>query len=493
MTKAAASPTPAHLFLAYWQTAAALKPNQRSAAVRMPAAFLRAAREIAGQEDPQRAVEGLEALTAARTETERRGRMLAVMDAIDMLFAMLHPRTPRAATRRAARPPAWLVALQDERMTKGAFLVADGHALIPRGPLLRTARDPDASSADTLADRFAYLTAIPLTLDDKGSMIDVCLKCVGMDLLTGVEPIADRGNERIAFIPVAETADDLEIRRVDRGGNPHAYYGPAAGHQGGERLLSALGALEAQDLAVAPELVMSVEQTRQVQAGLPRAPGAPRLILLGTRHSEELEEDQAFNEAVLVNSVGSELWRQCKLWPAKLDPEHACQLGLCDEGNGAHIPEDNVSSREIKLVDIDGFGRVLVLICQDLKLAAIEPLIEASQPDWILVPVLADNLALGRWAHRRALAISENTQSRFVGVTSCSLAFRYETEPGPIGFALGPAQPADENEPPANQRAVMFVPADPQGSPVAGTTRWHGSGWGQSRVGSFAAVPETDP
>lgn len=493
MTDAAPPPTPAHLFLACWGVLAALAPHQRSAAQKTTHGFIETARGMAALDDAAHAVQGLQALMDAKTVSERRGRMLGIMIAIDMVFAMIHPRSPRAPTRRALRPPAWLLALQDQRIAEGHFIADAGLALIPRGPLLRTARDVHASSADTLADRFTYLCAVKTSLDDHGSAITVSLRCIGMDLLNGVEPVAMPGAERIAFIPLAEAADDLDIHAVDRGGNPHAFYGPAATLPCAERFLDALDTLGEQDLAVAPELVMREADAGFIQTRLLQTKASPRLLLLGTGHSAECHEGQAYNEALLVNSVGTELWRQRKLWPASLDTAFACQLGLCGVGAHGHIPEDNAASRQVELVDIDGFGRLLVLICQDLKLTALDPLIEASQPDWILLPILADNLDVGRWAHRRALAISENAQSRFVGVTSRTLAMHYNTPSTTIGFALGPAQLAGDEEPLAMDRAAMFIAADLGAIPAKGTTIWHGAGWIQSTVGAYAGVPADDP
>lgn len=113
-------------------------------------------------------------------------------------------------------------------------------------------------------------------------------------------------------------------------------------------------------------------------------------------------------------------------------------------------------------------------------LEAAYDLIARLQPDWVLVPILADNLECGRWAHRRALTISETAQSRFVAVTSTALACRNGQDPtGAVGFALGPAVPAATEE---NERAVVFVKADRTESPHSGFTTWHGLDWIQSVV-----------
>ena len=259
-----------------------------------------------------------------------------------------------------------------------------------------------------------------------------------------------------------------------------AHYGPMATLAGGQRLIDALHKHGRHDLAVAPELVMSPDQATYVQDGLRKTEAPPNLLLLGTQNSTDDENGQPFNEALLVNSVGTLLSRQRKIWPASISAQEGRKLGLCGEADEAQISENNASAREIEIVDIDGFGRVVVLICQDLMLEAAFNLIARLQPDWVLIPILADNLDAGRWAHRRALAISETSQSRFVAVTSTSLACRNGQEPtGAVGFALGPAVPAATEE---NERAVVFVEADRTASPHSGITTWHGSEWIQSIV-----------
>jgi hypothetical protein len=465
--------------VALWRKTAALTASQRSNSLRPPAHFHKTALGIAGLDDPLHAVEALRALLDKQPE-EAIGRQLAVMIAIDELFACLHPRTPRAAAPGAPRPPAWISALQDRRTVCGYYLDVGGMLLLPRGPLLRMPRDPHASSADTLEDRFAYLTTISRVIQHRESPIAVNLKYVGMNLLDGVEPVSSPGRERISFVPIAESANDLDIKPVTLNERIFAHYGPTATLAGGQRIIDALHKHGKHDLAVAPELVMSPDQTAHVQDELRKAVSAPNLLLLGTQNSIDDENGQPFNEALLVNSMGTLLSRQRKIWPASIPAEQARKLGLCGDNDDAPVYENNASAREMDIVDIDGFGRVVVLICQDLMLDPANDLIARLQPDWVLVPILADDLECGRWAHRRALSISETAQSRFVAVTSSALACHAGQDPaGAIGFALGPAVPAATEE---NQRAVVFIKADRSASPHSGSTIWHGSEWIQSFV-----------
>ncbi|MGR4893093.1 hypothetical protein ACIPPQ_18835 [Sphingopyxis sp. LARHCG72] len=478
MTGAATAPTPAHLFMMLWREVAALTPSARSVAVSPGSGFRGAALDIAGQADPVKAAEGLEVLIASGS-TDTLGRQLAAMVAIDDLFGRIHPRTPRAPAADLLIPD-WLRDLRDLRVGTGAYHVDASQALVARGPLLRTARHPHASSAETLADRFSYLSVVSLELQEKGRTVEVTLGHVGMDFIDGVEPVSSPGAERILFIPLAETAEDLDIHPVEIGGNRFAYYGPSEHLDGADRFMAALAANAGQDIAVAPELVMSDAHRQSISRGLVTMPGAPKLLLLGTQHSLEEENGQRFNEAVLVNSVGKELCRQRKLWPAAIGADKAKALGLCCPENPDSVLENNAAAKAIHVADMDGFGRVVVLICQDTQLSIAAQLIDDFQPDWVLVPVLDCNLAGGRWAHQRTLALSANSQSRFIAVTSTTLKWRYEQDTDPvIGMAIGPAMPAADDE---MERAAIFVVADPGQSPAIGRALWGGAGWVQSRL-----------
>jgi hypothetical protein len=467
--------TPAHLFACLWRNTMVLTASQRANSWRPPIQFHQTAIDMAGMEDPGLGVEALQVLLKGPT-SELIGRQLAVMVAIDNLFAALHPRTPRATAI-----PGWMSDLQDHRTVSGFYLEAEGMVLLPRGPLLRIPRDPDASSADTLEDRFTYLTAFSNKLSERDMPIGVNFKYIGTNLLDGVEPICNPGRERISFVPIAETVRDLEIKPITLNNKIFAKYGPSATLAGGQRIIDALSQHGRHELTVAPELVMSPDQTAYVQDGLRMANTAPNLLLLGTQNSEDNENGQPFNEALLVNSMGTLLSRQRKIWPASIPAARARELKLCGDNDHSSVSENNASSREIDIIDIDGFGRVVVLICQDFMLEVAYNLIARLQPDWVLVPILDHNLDCGRWAHRRALAISETAQSRFVSVTSTALACPQDDQDltVKVGFALGPAVPTSTEE---KQRAVVFINVDRTASPYSGITTWHGPEWTQTFV-----------
>lgn len=478
MTGSGLVPTPAHLFIDLWHVTAALTPSQRSNAQKPGPAFYAAARDIAGGANPAQAVAGLVALIDS-VPAERIGRQLGVMGAIDELFGALHPRIPRVPDA-LKKMPVWMGDLGDHRFLHGCFVKGEDYALIACGPLLRTARDEHASYADNLPDRFCYLSVVPLMLYENGRPIPVRLAHVGMDMLTGVTPVDRPGEESILFVPVAEGAEDLDIRAVELASGRFAHYAPASEFDGAARLIAALESAPAHDLAVVPELVTSPAHSRRVATALRELPQSPRLLMLGTQHSEESEGGQCYNEAVLVNAVGTELWRQHKLWPAEIDVDKAKKLNICCPVKPAPMLENNAAGREIRIIDIDGFGRVVVLICQDAQLGIASQLVEQFQPDWVLVPVLDCDLGPGRWAHVRTYTLSLRAQSRFVAVTSTTLGWHYGKSDAPvIGMAIGPAHPENGDE---RERSAAFILANPEQVPAAGSTRWRGDGWTESRL-----------
>lgn len=478
MTGAAAAPTPAHLFIDLWRIVAALTPSERSNAAKPGPDFHAAAAAMAAGADPVRAAAGLAALIDS-APAERTGRQLGVMRAIDSLFEALHPRIPRVPGA-LYKLPDWMRDLADHRLLHGCFVRGAHEALVARGPLLRTARDEHASFADSLADRFCYLGVVPLTLSENGRPIAVKLGHVGMDMLSGVMPIAAPGEERILFVPVAEGASDLDIRAVESPSGRFAHYAPADALDAAGRLLAALDGAPGHDIALAPELVTSPEQSRQVANALRKCPSSPRVLLLGTQHSDESEDGQRYNEAVLVNAVGTELWRQRKLWPAEVGVDKARMLQICCPVTPAPMLENNAAGREIHVIDMDGFGRAVVLICQDTQLGIAAQLVEQFQPDWVLVPVLDSDLGEGRWAHSRTFTLSQRAQSRFVAVTSTVLGYHYgKTDAPVIGMAIGPAHPESGDE---QERAAAFILAAADRAPASGSITWRGEGWTQSRL-----------
>lgn len=71
------------------------------------------------------------------------------------------------------------------------------------------------------------------------------------------------------------------------------------------------------------------------------------------------------------------------------------------------LMEEIAGSSTVTIVDMDGFGRCIVLICRDFQCQhVVDELTARYQPDWVLTPVLDPGVAVPGWAHQRALASS---------------------------------------------------------------------------------------
>src|SRR5690606_10636683 len=140
------------------------------------------------------------------------------------------------------------------------------------------------------------------------------------------------------------------------------------------------------------------------------------------------------------------------------------------------LMEDIAGHSRLSVVDLDGFGRCVVLICQDVQAhPVVEDIIGRYQPDWVLTPVLDPGVKIPGWAHQRAIELSKRAQARIMVGSSLTLSHHLKsagTEPA-IGLAVGPAEPtkgADGNV--VMSRAVALVQAVSGATPRCGLLVW---------------------
>jgi hypothetical protein len=188
---------------------------------------------------------------------------------------------------------------------------------------------------------------------------------------------------------------------------------------------------------------MSHEPLAELAEALVNLDHPPRMLMAGSGNSEDVKNDWPWNESTVLNSTGTVLWRQRKIWPAGIKRDRAIQFGLSDPGEKEMILEKNAAGNEIVIADVDGLGRCVVLICQDLETRLIsEELIQDFQPDWVFSPILDSEITEGRWAHQRCFALSGTSRARFIAVTSTALPRLDATEPPIFGLAVGPKDTA---------------------------------------------------
>lgn len=487
---------PAELFLLLWAKAIQWDPADLAILPDVSLATRAELRSALTRDDGAAAVAALlDILKAEAPSGSKRadvetagGALLATMRAIDDAFTDVHPRTRfvSPAMGAPADPVPWLDTAQRDRLRQGYFAERDGLRLVPHGPFARSARGQFAEAGSALRNRFAYLQAGPTTATQNGRPITIAMKVVGTDIMRGV-PARPVGNpDRIRFIPIAEAVSDLDFQLGDRNGHPVLNVQPTI--NGHDRLMAALTGSADIDLAFAPELTIAggtEDALKRDIAALKRE--APRIILAGTGLTVERGPcGRSWNEARVFARGGHLLWRQRKLWPYEMGAETACHYQLVPAGSTDSLIEDVAGCSEITIVDIDGFGRCVVTICQDFKSGPLlETLIGDYQPDWILTPILDPGVKVPGWAHQRATALSHISQSRFV--VGSSLTMTHMSDPPiadepPVGLAVGPYDGEDGSP----SRAVALVHAVAGPAPRSGLLVWDGepATWKQTNIGA---------
>jgi hypothetical protein len=388
-------------------------------------------------------------------DENEQGQFLTIMRAIDNLFQRVHPRlrsSPRVSPSVPSIPP-WLRTTAEGRTHAGCYGEEGGYRLIPRGPLIRVARNDMAASADTMADRFLGLAVVPGSFEQQGRAIELVHTVISSDRLQGIAAGTELGAERIVHIPMAIEPGDLAASVRTRPDTHLFEFDLASATADGTRstaedtaqkFLAIAASAPGADIVLAPEFVMSSIAAAAVSEGLARTPlYQHRLIASGSGISVERRGGVAWNEMHVFNHMGQPLWVQRKLWQAEVAASVAACLGhtLPDGVKGM---EDIRSGNQLCVVDVDTLGRFIVLICQDLKLFELPAVLNHLQCDWVLVPVLDTGAHEGRWTHKAPFGLSEDSQARFLVGSSMSLVhLQGKAADTPCLLAVGPRVPAD--------------------------------------------------
>ncbi|MBY0446457.1 MAG: hypothetical protein K2Q15_14765, partial [Burkholderiales bacterium] len=362
------------------------------------------------------------------------------MQAIDELFYLIHPRAQFVPLAKPAHKlPNWLRELRDTRRISGRYAQNERFNLVPRGPLLRRDRDENASNAESLLDRFTALTPVPITLCIDTRKINIEHVVIGLGAIDGVVAGNKTGHEEVVFIPLAEKKADLVLSERMISEQPYVDFRLNPTLNAANIIYEVLKNTGPVDIAFAPELLTKEEHADHLATLLNAGPVLSRMIIAGSGQTRELSPDgQAWNEARILNGKGRELCRQRKLWPAGLAAPTARGYGVaCPDGKLAM--EDNAEGDTVVIADLDGLGRCVVLICQDIQAQPmVENLIKLFQPDWVFIPVLDPGVQEGRWGHQRCFELSGAANTRFMIASSTALADRLGKGPVACGLAIGP-------------------------------------------------------
>lgn len=482
--------SPPHLFLKLWQIAEAASASARLTAPPASGHFKAMAARYLGVQKLSDCTEGLGLLMGdAGIAGLDLGQVLALMVAIDKTFGQIHPRSV-VTVAGGLRSVPWLSDLKALRRETGHYATAENFMLVPRGPLCRQQRAEYISNTDSVADRFAYLAVVPTTAKQSARSINIQIKVIEAHAAHGVSPSADRSNQLIAFIPVAEQASDFQPTVRVHSDKKFIDFRVAPGVNAPERLIQAIEKAGPLDFAMAPELVMSQDHADRLSELVLHLSTRPRVIMAGSGPTRDKEGAQSWNEATTLNGIGTVLWTQRKILQAGIKQSRALQFGLDDPGKEGMLHEDNASGNEVVIADIAGVGRCVVLICQDIDAPPLtEEILTAFQPDWVLVPVLDPCITKGNWVHQQTWKLSGISKARFL--VSCSTALGRDPqkrEDLACGLAVGPRDPSEED----GGRMMALVSNEHPSSPGLGIVQWKEdtAKWEKTTLGSSAIVPK---
>lgn len=470
--------TPANFFVEQWIEASGWRSSLLTSAVPPDEQFLKCVRQALKEHDGSDAYSKLKDLIDTDLGYRRNGRILAILSEIDKFFLAIHPRSYMDSSTIQSRLGAyhWLKQLQLVRLVRGEYFRTDQLRLIPRGPLTRLHRPEDATSAHCFSDRFAALAVVPDNVMLEDIRVPILHLVKGGGAADGIIGSVGYKDRTVAFVPVAE--DKSHLQAIQRSTNQQHFvdYSTASSINVPQALDAILKAIGFADIVLAPEMVVSEVDAASVKTNITNRPGEFRFFLAGTGCTQDSENGQPWNEARVFNGAGATIFKQRKLWQAEIRPQRVEDFGLqpCE----GRIMEDNASGEELSVADLDGFGRCLILICQDLQARPlVESIIQKFQPDWIFVPILDMGISEGRWTHQRSFELSGLSPARFLVVSSLALASKSGLKDAACGMAVGPKDGDEEITP----RKICLAKIDSSKAEGYALISW-ADAWGETRL-----------
>jgi hypothetical protein len=484
---------PAHLFLALWRYVSAMERERLSSPVDAPPMLSPALVAALKADDPSACVVALcdvlenhwDESTHWRARRERASVALTAMRAIDQVMLAVHPRAVVPSTRVKGHP-AWLDDARERRTTNGSFASYERLSLIARGPFARSPKLALEEATFVLGDQFAALKVIDLSsFAEDGRPLKVNIKVIDQSVDRGVPHRQDRAaSEVVSFAPLAEVGD-LFAKVIKDEGTTFVDVLKAPTFDPAARFLAVTRDCADSDIVVAPELTVDAADVTKIAIGLSSMTGRrPRLLVSGSGlvPADPTPSGYPFNQATMLNGHGATLWQHRKISAYGMLEETSKNLDIDGAKGVAQLMERISWSDSVTVADLDGLGRCIVLICQDLMMGVVRQLLEEFRPDWVIVPILDSGTSLKRWPARRARDLAPFSEARFVVVSSLTMkAWQTKKYPGEeMGVAVGPTyiNRNDSGEPPAVERDVSPESATRR----HGSVRWRSvHGWSNYR------------
>jgi hypothetical protein len=400
-------------------------------------------------------------------------RAYVVAACIDRAFEAIRPSAFRHA--RVQTFNGSLAEFRRQWLTQGSYGRQPsvlGH-VIPKGPLRRD-RD-EGGNGDNLENLFHNLTvALPGAF---GSGHSFTVRVLPYDMSPQVPD-----DSRLGFVPLAESAEDLRFTPRMLNDRPFLDVEPRDEAALADRARAAVGKLNAEGVKVAlfPELCVSPAIRAAIRDALP-SDGSLELLVLGSGASADTDgKGRKYNECVVLNGSGEELWSQRKMNGYHMDSTNMEKYGVTAVVAGADHREWTVSDKHMVIVDTTDGRRIVVLICEDLNQDKPSRLAtRLLRPDWIFSPVLDGSLNVGRWTQRRGWDLSYEFGSRVVVSNSMTLHARFRKKDGNQPNTCGVGLCIDDKE---AQRFHVATVSLSDASPVVSIVDWVAKDWKKAMV-----------
>ena len=235
---------------------------------------------------------------------------------------------------------------------------------------------------------------------------------------------------RVAFVPILRAAEHVSFRPVQVGGDPRFTIDLSPEHQKAvkESARDLVERLERERVHVAllPETSVLPEVAEAFRAALidnyAAQDGEPhlRLFVVGVLAARR-------NEVWGLSGAGHRLLIQTKQQPWRLDVRQQERYGIVDDLRGGGAPCDRdedlqLETRRISAADDPGFGRLIVLICEDLQRCDPARRIAVDVgPTTVIAPVMDYALRADRWAPAAAAQLANEPGALVMVVSSASL------------------------------------------------------------------------
>ena len=287
------------------------------------------------------------------------------------------------------------------------------------------------------------------------------------------------GSETVSLAPLAEDTDDLVAKvTVDEG----TYYldvtkGPGFAPE--KKFVTVVRDCANSDVLLLPELTVDRKDVDLFADLLANQNPGPRLIVAGSGLMPAADRDLPWNATVVLNASGTVLWEHRKVAAYGMLPGTFRSLDIPGADKAPQLMERIAWSDQIVVADLDGLGRCIILICQDLMMGIVADLVRAYEPDWVFVPILDTGTNFCRWPFKRASDLSAELVARYVVVSSLTMRKWAKTcHPGDqIGVAVGP-RTINRNDRASDEAARTIEIECEAPDRRHGTIRWrYGAGW----------------